>query len=738
LLQSARNIFDNEGIHGKAAICDIETAKIYSNLGHFEKALELNQSARRILEDKKGKSSKKDETQNGIASCDFNMANIYYRFGQYEKALEQYESIRDDLERRGLKDEIINCDLNKACVYLFLKQHEKALKLFQSVRKSYDKKGLKTDVDICDLNMAAIHMLSGDFKNAFNLFQKVNNSDNLSLKAKSLFGIGNLHWKQGNIKMAKSYCAAAIEEVENIRESTLQDDLRTSFLGTVFDFYYIMVEICLENNDFKGAFKYVELLKSRSLAEMLANRDLLPRNATKDERLEYKRLRSKIRSCSNQLSKVKNPVRSLALSKEMEQLEKKHEETVAHLRTKDSSFDPDHKITVSHSAIKNLATDSGTSIIELFPMDDKIVIFIIKNGLDIDDSSVIVSDFDRFKLNNLITELLERYTTYRESSGSNKLKAKKAWEGYLEEILEELYHKLFLRIQPRIADTNKITFIPYAGLHFLPLHAMFNKNKSRNHYVIDDYIVTYAPSAKILKLCTERPRKNQGKIVLAHANPEMNNNSLRFSQNEINTINDLFAHSQIINRATKSDIINSGKMANILHYTGHAHRRALILHNEKDLKIKEEYWLEDIFESLYLPEAYLVTLSACETGMILPKGVDEHFGISSGLMNAGAATVISSLWSVSDISTSLLMRKMYELINKGIGKAESLCEAQLWLKDPDKNQEHNEMFKNIRNQKQLYDQQRGFIVDSDDWEEFLPNDLDHPYHWAGFFCTGGK
>ena len=168
------------------------------------------------------------------------------------------------------------------------------------------------------------------------------------------------------------------------------------------------------------------------------------------------------------------------------------------------------------------------------------------------------------------------------------MKAKKAWEGYLEEILEELYHKLFLRIQPRIADTNKITFIPYAGLHFLPLHAMFSKNGGRKQYIIDDYLVTYAPSAKILKLCTERPRKNQGKIVLAHANPKMNNNSLRFSQNEINAINDLFAHSQIINRATKSDIINSGKMPNILHYTGHAHRRALILHNEKDLEIKEE------------------------------------------------------------------------------------------------------------------------------------------------------
>ena len=265
---------------------------------------------------------------------------------------------------------------------------------------------------------------------------------------------------------------------------------------------------------------------------------------------------------------------------------------------------------------------------------------------------------------------------------------------------------------------------------------MFTKNNGRKHYVIDDYLVTYAPSVKVLKLCMERSRKNQGKIVLAHSNPKMNNSSLKFSQNEINSINDLFTHSQKINKATKSDIMDSGKMANILHYAGHAHSRALVLHNEKNLDIMEEYWLEDIFENLYLPEAYLVTLSACETGMILPKGVDEHFGLSSGLMNAGAATVISSLWSVSDISTCFLMRKMYELINEGTGKAEALREAQLWLKNPDNRQEHNEMFKNYGKTEKLYNQNRGFAVQSVDWEEALPDDFHRPYHWGGFICSG--
>ena len=140
-----------------------------------------------------------------------------------------------------------------------------------------------------------------------------------------------------------------------------------------------MVEICLQLDDFQKAFKYVERLKSRSLAEMLANRDLLPQNATRDERQEYKQLRSKLRSCANLLNKVKNPARIQALTEELKQLEKEYEQIVVRLRAKDSSFDPDQKTTVSYSDIKSLIADDETAIIEFFPMDDRIVAFVINS-----------------------------------------------------------------------------------------------------------------------------------------------------------------------------------------------------------------------------------------------------------------------------------------------------------------------------------------------------------------------
>ena len=70
--------------------------------------------------------------------------------------------------------------------------------------------------------------------------------------------------------------------------------------------------------------------------------------------------------------------------------------------------------------------------------------------------------------------------------------------------------------------------------------------------------------------------------------------------------------------------------------------------------------LEEIFQ-LNLPNCRLVTLSACETGLVDFRNMsDEYIGLPSGFIRAGAASIISTLWSVDDFSTALLMIKFYE------------------------------------------------------------------------------
>jgi CHAT domain-containing protein len=76
-----------------------------------------------------------------------------------------------------------------------------------------------------------------------------------------------------------------------------------------------------------------------------------------------------------------------------------------------------------------------------------------------------------------------------------------------------------------------------------------------------------------------------------------------------------------------------------------------------------------------------VTLSACESGVNQLRAGDELIGLTRAILYAGAASVVVSLWSVDEISTSILMRGFYTALKAGQGKAAALREAQLSLRE---------------------------------------------------------
>jgi len=74
----------------------------------------------------------------------------------------------------------------------------------------------------------------------------------------------------------------------------------------------------------------------------------------------------------------------------------------------------------------------------------------------------------------------------------------------------------------------------------------------------------------------------------------------------------------------------------------------------------------------------LVVLSACETGLGQPASGEGMIGLRRSFRQAGARTVVSSLWSVKDEATSELMASFYEnLWLSDLGKLEALRRAQL-------------------------------------------------------------
>ena len=75
--------------------------------------------------------------------------------------------------------------------------------------------------------------------------------------------------------------------------------------------------------------------------------------------------------------------------------------------------------------------------------------------------------------------------------------------------------------------------------------------------------------------------------------------------------------------------------------------------------------------------ARLVVLSACETGLGRLQSGDEITGLTRTFLQAGANTVVSSLWKVSDESTALLMAGFYRGLRKGLDPSEALRQSVL-------------------------------------------------------------
>jgi CHAT domain-containing protein len=82
--------------------------------------------------------------------------------------------------------------------------------------------------------------------------------------------------------------------------------------------------------------------------------------------------------------------------------------------------------------------------------------------------------------------------------------------------------------------------------------------------------------------------------------------------------------------------------------------------------------------------ARLVTLSACETGLtdVIKGSPEEYVGLPAGFLLCGVPCVVSSLWTVPDLSTALLMGRFYDNhLKQNMNIAAALQNAQVWVRD---------------------------------------------------------
>ena len=82
--------------------------------------------------------------------------------------------------------------------------------------------------------------------------------------------------------------------------------------------------------------------------------------------------------------------------------------------------------------------------------------------------------------------------------------------------------------------------------------------------------------------------------------------------------------------------------------------------------------------------ADLLVLSACQTGMAGSLGGDEMAGLAQAFLQAGARSLLVSLWTVNDPATAALMTAFCAAREEGADKAQALSQAMDHVRDQQK------------------------------------------------------
>ena len=128
----------------------------------------------------------------------------------------------------------------------------------------------------------------------------------------------------------------------------------------------------------------------------------------------------------------------------------------------------------------------------------------------------------------------------------------------------------------------------------------------------------------------------------------------------------------------------------------------------------------------------LVVLSACETALIDTKNRSDYIGLPTGFIHAGAMGTLASLWAVNDLSTALIMVKFYELLQPEVRIGKALPDTQRWFKSaktPDLVSwvEESDSFDKAQ-KKLIIKELKGYNDDEQPYGDI--------YHWGAFCAIG--
>lgn len=313
--------------------------------------------------------------------------------------------------------------------------------------------------------------------------------------------------------------------------------------------------------------------------------------------------------------------------------------------------------------------------------------------------SVSLDDLTSSALQRKVAQHLAVYERYTHDTEAEKDR----WLASLDTVTAWLWKVAMGRIMDHIGNPPAIALVAGGLLGLLPLHAAWTPDDGKptgRRYVLDTCPVSYLPNARSLTAARAVASRVQPRRLLAVAEPwPVDASPLPFAHFEATAAAASFPDGDAVtlpgSDATAEMFERHAKRAHVLHFGCHG---VAELANPLDsglLFVDGRYTLRQLLDLRI--EVRLAVLSACETALPGTDLPDEVIGLPAGLLQAGAAGVVASQWSVPDRATALLMTQFYRhWRTEQRDPAAALRAAQLWQRDTTNQQKIDELEKAVR------------------------------------------
>ncbi|RMG50783.1 MAG: CHAT domain-containing protein [Acidobacteria bacterium] len=713
LYRQAGRVYEKLGMRRMVSDVEYSIAWLYYLRGHLHESLKLFARVRdrsldlgdRVLE----------------ALCDLDLAEVYIRLNAYDDAMESAKSAAEKFTVLNMSYEYVKAKMYLGVVHMQLNDLATAERELQEVRRGFQAEGNEvftavTDVYLSDvlrrqhewtravqlcneadrifnahhlpaqaaqaqLHLARLMLVLGEISQAQQLVSSaLSRLDQIEapwLKYQGLHLLGNVLEQRGDRQEAYRCYQQAVEHLEGLRSTIQVDELKCTFLRDKLRVYEDLVELCLREGTLdkvNEALSYVEAAKSRALVELLATSQSIRSKASSPEAKSiyhrWQKLRQELNWYYNRMNyyELRAPQRppwmSAQLRREIQVRERELAKLARRLHIEDAEYSSLQ--TVSRPDITELrqCLADDEVLLEYYIVKGCIKIFVVtREGVHIIHDVTTVG-----KVAPLLRRLrfyFDKFTLSGEYVNIHQTSLQAATTQCLMALYAELVEPVASHLKGR-----KVIFVPHEVLHYVPFHALHNGHG----YLLDEYEISYCPSASVFKLCKEKaaqPRRRGPALIMG-----VPDEAMPYIFREVETVASLWSDALVFTgpEATLEQLKQNAPRCRLLHLATHGvFRRDNPMFSA--LKLADS-WLSfyDIFNLTV--NADLVTLSACETGMneIFPG--DELFGLMRGFLYAGAPSLVVSLWIVNDCSTAEFMRCFYSNLSDGLPKRTALRRAQ--------------------------------------------------------------